>query len=177
MRDESRSKGDFGLVFARASGIMCVGGEADLRSAPERRAARVGRPVIRLAAIAALAALVGCSDPVADGRQPQASEPAPAVPASKHEPAAGMRVYVDPETGEFRPPPPDLLPQLLPDAAPDAAPPVQVIPEVPGTTRAGGVKLDLGGRFQAAVVAKSGPGGSVTTQCQPADERVTRRDP
>lgn len=67
----------------------------------------------------------------------------------------GMRVYVDPETGQPTAPPPD--------AAVEAAPLAQqrsgeglVEEPLPG----GGVKVDLQGRFRTPLVVKVAPDGS-----------------
>jgi len=78
--------------------------------------------------------------------------------------AAGMRVYRDPATGAF------VAPPAVP--APDATSPgtgqslgVRRFVEVPGTTQAGGVTVDLQGAFQSEVTATVDAGGHVSTRC------------
>lgn len=84
--------------------------------------------------------------------------------------AAGMRVYRDPATGEFIAPPPD-APDADRTVAPDAAARALstapgALVEEPGTSPAGGVTLDLQGRFQSDESATIDATGAVRTRCR-----------
>ncbi len=79
---------------------------------------------------------------------------------------AGMRVYRDPATGEFTAPPPSAA--VVPDAAGSAAalgsaPPALV--EEPGSSAAGGVTIDLRGRFHSEESATIDEAGKIHTRC------------
>ena len=76
---------------------------------------------------------------------------------------AGMRVYRDPVTGAVGTPPPDLLIPAEP-ATRRATPQV----ESPGTSTAGGWKLDMSAAPMHAIVATPDPEGKPKTQCVPA---------
>ncbi len=76
-----------------------------------------------------------------------------------------MRVYRDPATGAFVPPPTAAVP-----AAPTPPPTAQSLGtrrlvEMPGTSRAGGVTIDLQGAFQSEVTATVGADGHVAAGC------------
>jgi hypothetical protein len=78
--------------------------------------------------------------------------------------AAGMRVYRDPATGAF------VAPPAAPAATPAGSQPLGArrFVEVPGTSPAGGVTLDLQGAFQAEVTATVDADGHVATHCADA---------
>ena len=97
-----------------------------------------------------------------------AAEPQDANPATPQG-AAGMRVYIDPETGEFGVPPPEAAP---PEAGPDAAlqlqslsTPSEELVEVPGTTEAGGFTLELNGQFQRDLTITPDADGKLSIRC------------
>jgi hypothetical protein len=76
-----------------------------------------------------------------------------------------LRVYLDPATGAFVPPPAGTtLP--APARALGAAAPALV--ETPGASAAGGVTIDLRGSFQSALTATVDVDGAVRTSCAPA---------
>jgi hypothetical protein len=114
---------------------------------------RVGSPrLLRAAAALALLAALG----------PRAAAGEP--------PAGGMRVWVDPETGEFRSAPP---PPISPAAR--AAPPAErrrraeevLEPPVASDQPGGGFALDPRGYFDAEMRATLGPDGRVVVRCVP----------
>ncbi len=87
--------------------------------------------------------------------------------------AAGMRVYRDPATGEFTAPPGDDGADTL--SAETAArkrvlegAPRELVEE-PGASAAGGVTMDLQGRFQSDQTATIDADGTVHTHCHPAE--------
>ncbi len=101
-------------------------------------------------------ALVGvfsvvCIGAQAAGRDDKAT-PSPA--ANAQSPNAGMRAYIDPDTGELLEQPPKGVEPLV---TPSAVLPEPVQMEVPGP--AGGVMVDVQGRFQTPLEATIGPDG------------------
>ena len=84
--------------------------------------------------------------------------------ATAEEPSStpGMRVYRDPVTGKFGPPPPGAV---TPPA--ERAGEEEPLVEEPGTTPAGGVTVDLKGRFRSTTKATLDPTGKVRTPCDP----------
>jgi lysophospholipase L1-like esterase len=79
----------------------------------------------------------------------------------------GMTIYVDPASGAIAPPPPG--PRTFRAPATNTAAfesYSEELLEIPGTTPAGGIKLDLQGRFRSAVVAHTRTDGTVETQCE-----------
>ncbi|HEY2387848.1 MAG TPA: hypothetical protein VGK30_12865 [Candidatus Binatia bacterium] len=76
---------------------------------------------------------------------------------------AGMRVYRDPATGAFVPPPAAPAPAATPAGAQPLG--ARRFVEVQGTSPAGGVTVDLQGAFQSEVTATVDPAGRVTTHC------------
>ncbi len=80
-----------------------------------------------------------------------------------------MRVYIDPETGEFGVPPPEAAP---PEAGPDAAlqfkslgTSSEELVEVPGTTEAGGFTIELNGQFQRDLTVTPDADGKLSIGC------------
>jgi hypothetical protein len=75
----------------------------------------------------------------------------------------GMKVYIDPQTGEFvSEPPPNAGPLELSPAERNAfSSSHQGLIQVPGAVPGGGVKLDLQGRFQSPLTATVAPDGRV----------------
>ena len=80
---------------------------------------------------------------------------------------AGLRVYINPETGEFEPPPATAgreakltagLQETFSTTSNDLV-------ETVGTTEAGGVTVDLQGRFHSAATVTVGADGKVVTHC------------
>lgn len=88
---------------------------------------------------------------------------------------AGMRVYRDPATGEFTGPP-DTPSTDTEAAAPEAAARARALPsapseliEEPGTSAAGGVTLDLEGRFRSEESATIDAAGTPRVRCHGAE--------
>ncbi len=92
-----------------------------------------------------------------------AAEPQDANPAAPQG-AARMHVYIDPETGEFGEPPPEAAP---PEAPPQAELQLQSeeLGEVPGTTEAGGVTVELNGQFQSPLAVTRDADGKISLRC------------
>ena len=140
--------------------------------------ARVGIGLPRLLPVFALGLWVFAIQPAA------ADEPHPAQagksrqncaePASPGAPqgSAGLRVYVDPQTGKLAAPPAGAPPASVPPEGrrPDRVPPprpefstsgeglVEIVDPVPGR----GVTVDLQGRFRSSLTATVGPEGKAT---------------
>jgi hypothetical protein len=104
--------------------------------------------------------------------KPDGSRPA-ATPAPQ-----GLKAVVDPATGQFtvppRPPitgsPEAFAPPTIPSASAagssaNLATSHDGLVAVRGTTRAGGLQVDLKGRFRSSVIATVGPDGKVRTEC------------
>ena len=91
----------------------------------------------------------------------------PAPPAERlaaaPEGAAGMQVYIDPQTGMIRrDPAPGTLPlQLTPQEQNALSTSHQGLVETPSTVPGGGVKLDLQGRFQSPLIGTIDANGKV----------------
>jgi len=87
--------------------------------------------------------------------------------------AAGMRVYRDPATGAFTAPPTDAATDALANeraARRQARESATGAPaEEPGTSAAGGVTMDLQGRFQSDTTATIGADGAVHLGCERAE--------
>jgi len=83
---------------------------------------------------------------------------------------AGMTIHVDPRSGALAPAAAASGRSVL--RAPEQAAGVEAssaeLPESPGNSPAGGIKLDLKGRFRSAVVLREGPDGQVKSDCEPA---------
>ncbi len=77
--------------------------------------------------------------------------------------AEGMRVYRDPATGAFVPPPPGTTMPDMTGARDSGA--ARALVETPGTSPAGGVMIDLQGAFQSTVTATVDAQGKVGTHC------------
>jgi hypothetical protein len=79
-----------------------------------------------------------------------------------------MVVHRDPKTGKLGVPPPDTAPppDTVPFAARQAAPSSLVaLPETPGTTPAGGVKVDLQGTLDSPMRVTIGSDGKAHVEC------------
>jgi hypothetical protein len=75
---------------------------------------------------------------------------------------AGIRAYIDPQTGELGVPPPGTT---TPPSVRAAGRRLTNIAEVPGTGSAGGVMINTRGRMAANVVATTDPSGKAAVQC------------
>ncbi len=109
-----------------------------------------------------------------------------AEPQSPSEPLAGpsaspaMQVYLDPETGEFGVPPPELEASSKPKGSTKKAAlksqslstaPEELV-EVPGTTEAGGFTVELNGQFQSFLTVTPDADGKISIRC--GDEHPDR---
>ena len=85
------------------------------------------------------------------------------VPATDS-PGAGMRIYLDPTTGQFSPEPVGPRPMEVPESLRNAlSTSSQGLVSEESPYPGGGVMLRLGGRFQCAAVATVDEKGAVTT--------------
>ncbi len=82
---------------------------------------------------------------------------------------AGMRAYVNPDTGKFEAPPAEVGVRGGSTAVTDNAlsRTSEVLVETRGTSAAGGMIVDLGDRFESAVTATVGADGKVVSHCRP----------
>ena len=74
----------------------------------------------------------------------------------------GMVIHRDPVTGKLGMPPPEAA---TPSPRETVQAPSVDVPETPGTTSAGGVKVDLQQRFQMQMRATVGPDGKLRMEC------------
>ncbi len=84
-----------------------------------------------------------------------------------------MRVYLDPETGEFVPPPEAAPLEAGPEAALQLLTPLEEPVEVWGTTEAGGFTVELNGQFQRPLLF--GPPdaeGKLSIRCEHPDRNA-----
>lgn len=82
--------------------------------------------------------------------------------------AGGMRIFVDPVTGQRLAQPP-LFPQGQEAPTVELPQPAQALPtlrESKGTSPAGGVLVDLQGQFHQSIEATVGPHGHVDVGCK-----------
>ena len=89
------------------------------------------------------------------GAKPKTQNAAPAAPSAVA--TAGLKVYLDPVTHRIAPPPAGLAPNPAEQKMFNSS--HEGLVEEPGTTAAGGFKVDLRGRFQSAVSVQVGPDG------------------
>ncbi len=83
------------------------------------------------------------------------------------QPAAGMRAYKDPVTGRFVEPPAGAPERAMATQA-AVSTTAEGLTETAGQTPAGGVRLDLQGRFRSHAVATRDVEGRVKVHCLPA---------
>lgn len=84
---------------------------------------------------------------------------------------AGRKVFIDPDTGKIIPRPAQVpAVALAPEEQNALSTSSEGLREEPGTTRGGGVKVHLQGRFRSRVVATVGDNGQVATRCQTGSE-------
>lgn len=123
---------------------------------------------VTLTATLVLAALV--SFPVtATEKKSEAPRPAPAAEAA-------MKIHVDPATGQVVAPKsaPETARPATAAASAEAFPPTRVEKV---TTKAGGKKVALHGRFMMELTAKVGPDGKVTHDCEAVEEAPAKAAP
>ena len=80
----------------------------------------------------------------------------------------GMRVYIDPKTGEFTKPPPGVAPTEVSPSLKDAlSTSSEGLVETPSPAPGGGVMIDLQGRFRSPLTATRDAEGKLKIQHQP----------
>ena len=122
----------------------------------------LGAGLVLLAALVAVAT----QSPLDTERDATASAGTPDSASQDVTPRAvgGMKAYRDPVTGERVGPPRGAVPPSAPQ--PSALSRSQVgLEAVPGQTAAGGIRVDLKGRFRSSLVAKKQPDGTISTRC------------
>ncbi|OGI42661.1 MAG: hypothetical protein A2150_05395 [Candidatus Muproteobacteria bacterium RBG_16_64_11] len=127
--------------------------------------ARTSAGLIFIAAICAGCASQGTS-PALDTSQAATAEPVSAQTAPAPDRAAGMRVYKDPQTGEFTAPP---TAEAVPREGLVTTAPVD-LRETVSTVPGGGIKVDLQGRFRSHFIATKDADGNVSVRCVPEQE-------
>ena len=80
--------------------------------------------------------------------------------------AGGFRAYVDPQTGELAAPPVGAV-TAVPEVTGALNTSTEGLMEVPGTTSAGGMTVDLRGRFRSTMVSTVDAAGRTVTRCLP----------
>ena len=113
------------------------------------------RSLFRFLLCAAVVAVVPAFADAADVAAPAVAQPPPQ--------AAGMRAYIDPHTGEFAEPPPGASSGAGGAAFSKSS---EQLREVPGTTPAGGVKVDVRGRFLSTFTATVDAAGKPAVGCR-----------
>ena len=84
---------------------------------------------------------------------------------------AGRKVFIDPDTGKIIPRPPQApAVALTPEEQNALSTSSEGLREEPGTSRGGGMKVDLQGRFRSRVIATVADDGQVSTRCQTGSE-------
>jgi hypothetical protein len=105
------------------------------------------------------------SEPVSSG-QMEASAPQPPPEGAIGGRAAGMMIYIDPQTGAIlKEPAPGTMPlQLTPALQNAISTSHQGLVEVPSAVPGGGVKVDLRGRFQSPLLVTIDANGKARMQ-------------
>lgn len=102
----------------------------------------------------------------ADSRPLVAAPPSADTPTPQATEAAGLRVYIDPETGRFVPEPPAGAAVETDVATAEAVSTRSVdLVEQPSPVPGGGMMLDLEGRFQNAIEMSVDASGALSSDC------------
>jgi hypothetical protein len=104
------------------------------------------------------------------GAAPDESIPADIEKESVSPPegSSGMKVYIDPETGEFLDSPHEKLPSEMPEAAKEAiSTSDEGLEERKVDKPGGGVMIDLKGRFRQHQTATQDDDGNISIRCTP----------
>ena len=100
-------------------------------------------------------------------KSPETIEKEPSSPPAE---SSGMKVYIDPETGEFLDSPPEKLPAEIQRADEEAiSTSHEGLEEIKVDKPGGGVMIDLKGRFQHYQNATTDADGNITIRCTPVD--------
>ena len=102
-------------------------------------------------------------------------------PQTQHEHAAqppassaGMKAHIDPDTGQFKNPPPGVPPAKLPPEHADAfSTSSHGLSQRPSPTPGGGMMVDLKNRFLSPLTATLSPEGKLTIRHQPSRTPAT----
>ena len=127
---------------------------------------KVLRNVLLLTALAASAAPAGAADKRAGdpGKQPAPE----ACPADDRFAQAGLRAFIDPQTGQLREPSPDETRALARAAREEF---VRAMESLEAVVHPDGmISLDLKGLFMQDLVVVKRPDGSLSMQCVPDSE-------
>ncbi len=114
----------------------------------------------RRGGVIGLAAVIGVSSIAV---RPSMGE-GPADSGATQSGQAGIRAYIDPQTGELGVPPPG---RVAPPSVQAAGRRLSNLVEAASTGSAGGVMINTKGRVAADVVATTDPNGKATMQCVP----------
>ena len=95
--------------------------------------------------------------------------PAPGVSSSA---SAAQKIYIDPVTGQKGVPPPMAIAPAPTNRVGTSS---EGLAETPVTTKAGGFKVHLGGRFQATITATNRADGKVGVRCASDTEQLTAK--
>ena len=105
------------------------------------------------------------------------TEPANGPAVSEQQPVSGgLRVFIDPKTGEIREPTPEEEQALTPQAAPPRRGPLGLVPEaaplqeISGPGGAVGVVLDES--FMVNTIVRKNPDGSLSFECITGDKNA-----
>src|SRR5262245_25742777 len=140
--------------------FRAMGAHSSMTS-PRRRAIAMG-----LLLAGAYGAMLVAAARVSAG---EAGAPDPGAPAPG---AAGLRIYLDPDTGQAGPPPRGVLPgePVTESLSTSSA----GLVETAGTSAAGGVTVNLQGRFRRAMQATADDAGAARIDCVPGAVAVGR---
>ena len=117
-------------------------------------------------ALAALVAIAGEAPSVSEADPPGGQAEAAVSPKVIPPGVGGLKTYRDPVTGERRSPPRAIPLEALDARQRNAFSRSDAgLVEEPGPSAAGGVHVDLQGRFRSAVVITRQPDGSFSTRC------------
>ncbi len=134
-----------------------------------RKGRQLGPALTACAGVLALAALVAFAEstPPASELEGAGARTEPTLSTRAIPPSVGgLKTYRDPVTGERRSPPRAIPLEALDARQRNAFSRSDAgLVEEPGPTVAGGVHVDLQGRFRSAVVVTKQPDGSFVTEC------------
>jgi hypothetical protein len=130
---------------------------------------KVLRNVLLLTALAAAAAPAGAAEKRAGDT---AKQPVPeACPADDRFAQAGLRAFIDPQTGQLREPSPEETRALARASREEF---VRAMESLEAVVHPDGmISLDLKGLFMQDLVVVKGPDGSLSMQCVPDSERAS----
>jgi hypothetical protein len=126
----------------------------------------VGASLLLLAALCAVTAQSPFDTDQGPGTSLSADTPASVSQDLTTRGIGGMKAYRDPVTGERAGPPPGAVAPSGPEALGSSLSRSEVgLEAVPTGTPAGGIRVDLKGRFRSSLVATKRPDGTIATRC------------